>query len=136
AGMRAVMELALADAGLSARDVGYVNAHGTGTELGDIAESAATAAVFGDAVPVSSLKGHLGHTLGACGALEAWLTIEMLREGWLAPTLNLDERDPRCAALDYVQAKPRDHTAEYVISNNFAFGGVNTSLIFRRWPAG
>jgi 3-oxoacyl-[acyl-carrier-protein] synthase II len=134
-GMRVVMELALADAGLSARDIGYVNAHGTGTELGDIAESAATAAVFADAVPVSSLKGHLGHTLGACGALEAWLTIEMSREGWLAPTLNLENPDPRCADLDYVQAKPRDHETDYIMSNNFAFGGVNTSLIFRRWPA-
>jgi 3-oxoacyl-[acyl-carrier-protein] synthase II len=132
-GMKAVMELALADAGLKARDVGYVNAHGTGTELGDIAESLATARVFGNGVPVSSLKGHIGHTLGACGALEAWMTIRMLREGWVAPTLNLEQPDPRCADLDYVRGKARHHAVEYFVSNNFAFGGVNTSLIFRRW---
>lgn len=84
-------------------------------------------------MPISSLKSYLGHTLGACGALEAWLTIEMLREGWVAPTLNLDKVDPRCAELDYVRDGSRELAAEYVMSNNFAFGGVNTSLIFRHW---
>jgi 3-oxoacyl-[acyl-carrier-protein] synthase II len=133
-GMRGVMELALADAGLAPSAIGYVNAHGTGTELGDVAESQATARVFGRGVPVSSLKGHLGHTLGACGALEAWMAIQMAREGWVAPTLNLDDVDPRCGDLDYVQGEPRPLAPEYVMSNNFAFGGVNTSLIFRLWP--
>ncbi len=133
AGMRTVMEQALADAGLHPSDIGYVNAHATGTEVGDAAESCATAAVFGTGVPISSLKGHLGHTLGACGAIEAWLTIEMAREGWVTPTLNLEKPDPQCADLDYVRGEPREHAAEYVMSNNFAFGGVNTSLIFRRW---
>ena len=87
---------------------------------------------FGGEVPVSSLKGHLGHTLGACGALEAWLTLEMMREGWLAPTRNLDVVDPRCARLDHVMAEARPLEASCVMSNNFAFGGINTSLLFRR----
>jgi 3-oxoacyl-[acyl-carrier-protein] synthase II len=132
-GMKAVMELALADAGLKADDIGYVNAHGTGTELGDIAESLATACVFGRGVPVSSFKGHTGHTLGACGALEVWMAIQMLREGWVAPTLNLEQPDPRCADLDYIRNKPRLKRVGYFMSNNFAFGGINTSLIFRPW---
>jgi 3-oxoacyl-[acyl-carrier-protein] synthase II len=133
-GMERVMRLALKDAGLEPSDVDYVNAHGTATEVGDIAESQATYAVFGESVPVSTLKGHLGHTLGACGALEAWMSLEMLREGWVAPTLNLQRLDGRCAPLDYVRDRPRALTAEIVMSNNFAFGGVNTSLLFRRWP--
>jgi 3-oxoacyl-[acyl-carrier-protein] synthase II len=116
-----------------AEDVGYVNAHGTATEAGDIAESVATHRVFGDRAPISSLKSYLGHTLGAGGALEAWITIMMLREGWLVPTLNLDDPDPRCAPLDYVRDAPRAVDVEHAMSNNFAFGGVNTSLIFRRW---
>ncbi len=132
-GMKRVMEEALRDAAIGPDDVDYVNAHGTATEAGDIAESLATSAVFGDRVPISSLKSYLGHTLGACGALEAWITIEMLREAWFAPTLNLDEVDPRCGALDYIRSGPRLLRADHVMSNNFAFGGVNTSLVFRRW---
>ncbi|MEM7408738.1 MAG: beta-ketoacyl-ACP synthase [Myxococcota bacterium] len=132
-GMERVMRLALEDAELDPADIDYVNAHGTGTEVGDIAESDATHRVFGPEVPVSTLKGHMGHTLGACGALEAWMTLEMLREGWVAPTLNLEARDERCAPLDYVTRAPRPLEMETVVSNNFAFGGVNTSLVFRRW---
>jgi 3-oxoacyl-[acyl-carrier-protein] synthase II len=132
-GMRRVMELALADAELAPGDVDYVNAHGTATEAGDIAESAATHQLFGDAVPVSTLKGHLGHTLGACGAIEAWLTIGMAREGWVAPNKNLDAVDPRCAPLDYVRDVPRALPVRIAMSNNFAFGGVNTSLVLRPW---
>ena len=128
------MRLALEDAELDPSAVDYVNAHGTGTEIGDIAESRATHAVFGEKVPVSTLKGHMGHTLGACGALEAWMTLEMLREGWVAPTLNLARVDERCAPLDYVRDAPRELDAEIAVSNNFAFGGVNTSLVFRLWP--
>jgi 3-oxoacyl-[acyl-carrier-protein] synthase II len=132
-GMQRVIELALADADLRAADIDYVNAHGTATRLGDVAESLATHRVFGSRVPVSSLKGHFGHTLGACGAIEAWLTIHMMREGWVAPTLNLEEVDPECAPLDYVRTAPRDLRIDRAMTNNFAFGGVNTSLIFRRW---
>ncbi len=132
-GMQKVMELALREALLTPSDIGYVNAHGTATEAGDIAESIATQRVFGSGVPISSLKSYLGHTLGACGALEAWATILMMREGWFAPTLNLDDVDPRCAELDYIRQDRRAIDTRRVMSNNFAFGGVNTSLIFSRW---
>jgi 3-oxoacyl-[acyl-carrier-protein] synthase II len=103
--------------------------------LGDIAETQATARLFGKRMPISSLKSYMGHTLGACGALEAWISIEMLREGWFAPTLNLKNVDKRCGGLDYIRGKPRPLKVDYVMSNNFAFGGVNTSLIFRRWKS-
>ena len=130
--MRIVMELALEDAGLAPGTIGYVNGHGTATEYGDIAETRATAAVFGR-VPLSSQKSYLGHTLGACGALEAWFAIEMMKAGWFAPTLNLDNIDPRCGALDYIVGAGRELQTHYVMNNNFAFGGVNTSMIFKRW---
>lgn len=131
--MAQAMRLALDDAGLDAGAIGYVNAHGTATDHGDVAESQATAAVFGPRMPISSLKSYMGHTLGACGALEAWLTVQMMREGWFAPTINLDTLDPRCAELDYITGTGRALDVEYVMNNNFAFGGINTSLIFKRW---
>jgi 3-oxoacyl-[acyl-carrier-protein] synthase II len=130
--MRIAMELALEDAGLAPAAIGYVNAHGTGTQHGDVAETAATNAVFGARMPISSLKSYMGHTLGACGALEALISIRMMREGWFAPTINLDEIDPECGALDYIRGEGRRLNCEYVMSNNFAFGGINTSLIFKR----
>ena len=130
--MAQCLRLALEDAGLAASVVGYVNGHGTATEHGDIAETRATAAVFGRPVPVSSLKSYVGHTLGACGALEAWLSIEMMNHDWYAPTINLDTPDPRCGELDYIQGNGRSMQNEFVMSNNFAFGGINTSLVFRR----
>ena len=130
--MRAVIELALADARLDGAAIGYVNGHGTATEHGDIAESRATAAALTRAVPISSQKSYFGHTLGACGAIEAWLTILMMNTGWFAPTLNLENPDPRCGALDYITGEGRRLDVEYAMSNNFAFGGINTSLIFRR----
>jgi 3-oxoacyl-[acyl-carrier-protein] synthase II len=130
--MRRVIELALHDAALPASAVGYVNGHGTATEHGDIAESRATAAAFGRAVPISSQKSYLGHTLGACGAIEAWLTIAMMNARWFAPTLNLTDPDPRCGELDYIRGEGRTLEVEYAMSNNFAFGGLNTSLLFRR----
>jgi 3-oxoacyl-[acyl-carrier-protein] synthase II len=133
AGMQGAMELALADAGIEASLVDYVCAHGTATELGDIAETTASERVYGSSMPISSLKSYFGHTLGACGAIEAWLSIEMMREGWFAPTLHLANVDPRCGRLDYLRGEPREIEARYVASNNFAFGGVNTSLVFRRW---
>jgi len=133
--MAMAMRLALDDAGLPPAAIGYVNAHGTATDHGDVAESKATAEVFGPRMPISSLKSYMGHTLGACGALEAWLTIEMMRNDWFAPTLNLQQLDPRCAELDYITDQGRVLQTEYVMSNNFAFGGINTSLIFRRWAA-
>jgi 3-oxoacyl-[acyl-carrier-protein] synthase II len=131
--MQIAMELALADAQLPPSAIGYVNAHGTGTQHGDVAESQATRSIFRERVPVSSLKSYMGHTLGACGALEAWMTIEMMRADWFAPTINLSQVDPECAELDYIVREGRELQCEYVMSNNFAFGGINTSLIFRRW---
>nr|WP_232056850.1 beta-ketoacyl-ACP synthase [Methylomonas rhizoryzae] len=131
--MQVVMRQALADAGLAPAQIGYVSAHGTATEQGDIAESQATFAVFGGQTPISTLKGYTGHTLGACGALEAMVAIEMLREGWFHGNLNLDDPDPRCAPLDYLTGNGRAIDTDYLISNNFAFGGINTSLVLRRW---
>ncbi|HKV96167.1 MAG TPA: beta-ketoacyl-ACP synthase [Gammaproteobacteria bacterium] len=131
--MAVVMQLALEDAGLTPQAIGYVNAHAAATERGDIAESFATHQVFGKRMPVSSLKSYFGHTLGACGSLEAWLSIEMMRANWFAPTINLDNVDSECAELDYLTGDGRNFSAEYIMSNNFAFGGINTSLIFRRW---
>lgn len=133
--MSAAMQLALTSAQVSAAEVGYVNAHGTATDQGDVAESLATMEALGANVPISSLKSYMGHTLGACGALEAWMTIEMMREGWFAPTLNLQTPDPRCAALAYIMGDGLALQTDVVMSNNFAFGGINTSLIFRRWKA-
>jgi len=130
--MQRAMELALEDAGLPATAIGYVNAHATATEHGDIAETQATWRLFGARAPVSSFKGHIGHTLGACGAIEGWWTIEMMNSGWFAPTLNLENVDPRCGELDYIRGAGRRLDTEYVLKNNFAFGGINTSLVFRR----
>lgn len=130
--MAVAMRLALADAGLAPEAIGYVSAHGTATDRGDIAESQATADVFGHAMPISSMKSYLGHSLGACGAIEAWWAIEMMRRGWFAPTLNLSAPDPACAELDHLAGEGRNIDTEYVVSNNFAFGGINTSLVLRR----
>ncbi|RQU69743.1 beta-ketoacyl-ACP synthase [Burkholderia cenocepacia] len=133
--MAVAMRVALRDAALDADAIAYVNAHGTSTDRGDVAESHATASVFGERMPISSLKSYVGHTLGACGALEAWWTIEMMKRNWYVPTLNLDTIDPACAPLDYIVGDARRIEAEFVMSNNFAFGGINTSLIFRRVAA-
>jgi 3-oxoacyl-[acyl-carrier-protein] synthase II len=130
--METAMRLALDDAQLPPQAIGYVNAHGTATERGDIAESQATQNLYGKHVPISSFKGNLGHTLGACGAIESWFTVEMLRKDWYAPTLNLHNIDPRCGELDYIVGEGRKLQCEYAMNNNFAFGGINTSLIFRR----
>lgn len=132
ASMQGAMQLALRDAKLDAQAIGYVSAHGTATELGDIAESHATAAVFGNNIPISAMKSYTGHTLGACGAIEAWAAIQMMNAGWFHATANLDQVDPRCAGLDYIQGGVRLLECEYLMSNNFAFGGINTSLIFKR----
>lgn len=126
------MQMALGDAGIEASDIDYVSAHGTATDNGDISEAKATLAALGS-VPIASMKGHVGHTLGACGSLEAWASLNMLADGWLAPTLNLDTIDSECAGLDYVCDAGRHVDANVVMSNNFAFGGINTSLVLRRW---
>jgi 3-oxoacyl-[acyl-carrier-protein] synthase II len=128
--MRGAMELALEAGKVRPSDVDYVNMHGTGTEIGDICESKATESLFGRAVPASTQKSYTGHTLGACGAMELVFSMVMMKDGFLAANRNLDEVDPRCGKLGYVRettaAKPR-----LVMTNNFAFGGVNTSILVR-----
>jgi 3-oxoacyl-[acyl-carrier-protein] synthase II len=131
--MEVALRLALESGGISPADIDYVDGHGTATTHGDIAESWATYNCFGRAVPLSSQKCYTGHTLGACGAIEAWLAIRMMNLGWFAPNINLDNVDPACAPLDYIVGEGRAIDARHVMSNNFAFGGINTSLIFRRW---
>ncbi|PCN60092.1 beta-ketoacyl-ACP synthase [Acinetobacter sp. YT-02] len=126
------MGLALKDAHVSAEDIDYVCAHGTSTDQGDIAETQATLRILGKK-PISSLKSYFGHTLGACGAIEAWLSIEMMQREQFIPTLNLDSVDPSCAELDYIRGEIRNMPAEIIMSNNFAFGGINTSLIFKNF---
>lgn len=130
--MAGALRLALQDAGLPPDAIGFVSGHGTATEWGDLAETKATSDVLGTEAPIHSLKGHFGHSLGACGAIEAWLGIEMMREGWFCPTANLAAVDERCAPLDYVIGEPRGLQPEYLMSNNFAFGGINTSLVIRQ----
>jgi 3-oxoacyl-[acyl-carrier-protein] synthase II len=132
--MGITMQLALKDAGLSGDAVAWVNAHGTATEHGDIAESHATRETFGRAIPITSLKSYLGHTLGACGAIEAWLGIEMTRKGWVAPTLNLENVDERCADLSYILAPGHTPSGSIFMNNNFAFGGINTSMVLECNP--
>lgn len=131
--MRQAMQLALDDAELKPHAIGYVNGHGTATEQGDIAETLATSSLFGEQMPISSQKSFFGHTLGACGALESWFSIEMMNRGQYVPTLNLDQVDSRCGQLDYLRGTFRQMNNDHVMNNNFAFGGVNTSLIFKRW---
>lgn len=129
--MADTIRFALEDAALGPEAIDWVNAHGTATEHGDIAETHATREVFQRALPIASLKSYFGHTLGACGSIEAWMGIQMAREGWVAPTLNLRNPDPRCADLDYVQGAPRALVGRTFLSNNFAFGGINTALVLR-----
>ena len=130
--MQKALHLALHDAALSPDAIGFVSGHGTATEWGDIAETQATHNVLGANIPIHSLKGHFGHSLGACGSIEAWLSIEMMRGKWFCPTANLSTVDERCAALDYIMGQPRSLDIEFLMSNNFAFGGINTSLILKR----
>jgi len=129
--MEVAMRGALDDAKLSPSAIGYVNAHGTSTAQGDVAESQATHRVFGNQMPISSLKSYMGHTLGACGVLEAWMSIHMMKEQWFAPTVNLHEVDPACGELDYIQHQPKTIDTEHIMTNNFAFGGINTSLVIK-----
>ena len=128
--MKEAMRLALKDANLSPEQIGYINAHATATKQGDIAESIATNELFGEKTAISSLKSYLGHTLGACGALESFLSIMMMKQGRFYPNLNLNSLDSQCANLNYLRDITEIET-EFVMNNNFAFGGVNTSLIFK-----
>lgn len=130
--MGRALDLALKCANISPDEIGYINAHGTATIQGDIAETNATEEIFNRKVPISSTKSYTGHTLGACGAIEAILSIEMMNKGWFHPTLNLNEVDEECGKLDYIQKQGREIKTNYIMSNNFAFGGINSSLIFKK----
>ncbi|MGN0901934.1 MAG: beta-ketoacyl-ACP synthase [Succinivibrio sp.] len=120
------------NAGLSPSDIGYISAHGTGTARGDVAESSATFNVFGSKPYISTLKSYFGHTLGACGAVEAIFAVNMMNEGWFNPNLNLKNVDPECGDLNYIKDDILNLDVEFIQSNNFAFGGINTSLIIKR----
>ena len=130
------MQMAFGDAGISADEVGYVNAHGTSTPLGDPAETRVLKLALGEekayATPVSSTKGATGHTLGAAGAIEAIFTIFALQRGLLPPTINYETADPTCD-LDYIPNQARPAEIEIGVSNSFGFGGHNACVVFRRW---
>ncbi|MCG8571843.1 MAG: beta-ketoacyl-ACP synthase [Spirochaetes bacterium] len=130
-GMVATMKAALADAQLNHDSVDYVNAHATATDTGDVAESQATIEVFPQQPPISATKSFTGHTLGACGAHELIYSLMMLEDQKIYPTLNLEKLDPRCEGINpitEIQEKP----LEVILSNNFAFGGINTSLLLKK----
>lgn len=131
--MKIAMAEALEQAGLQPEQIGYVSMHGTGTLNGDIAETQATRSIFTTPVPASTLKSYTGHTLGACGALESMVSIMMMREGWFHPNLNLVTPDSQCDGIDFITGSGRSLDTDYVMNNNFAFGGINSSLIFRKW---
>ena len=129
--MTKVMQLALDDAKLEPLDIDYVSGHGTATIHGDIAESNATQKIMGSKIPFSSLKSYIGHSLGASASLEAYVGIHLMQEGWLHGNLNLDHVDDKCGRLNYIQSDGIECEINHFMSNNFAFGGINTSLIFK-----
>jgi 3-oxoacyl-[acyl-carrier-protein] synthase II len=132
-GAAAAMQNAITDAGIAANEVGYINAHGTSTPAGDVAESRAIETVLGHSVSVSSTKSMTGHLLGAAGGIEAIFTIKALQQQVLPPTINLDNPDPNCN-LDYVPHTARQvANLNFAISNSFGFGGTNGSLLFAKW---
>ncbi len=131
-GAAAAMQQALTDAGLNASDIDYINAHGTSTEAGDLAESLAIQSVFGASasdLAVSSTKSMIGHLLGAAGSVEAILTVLALRDNVAPPTINLDNPSPGCD-LNYVPHRAQERPIRHALSNSFGFGGTNGSLIF------
>ena len=132
------MTMALADAGVDPSEVGYINAHGTSTPLGDAAETRVIKLALGEEkarqTPISSTKGATGHCLGAAGAVEAIFSLLAIRDGVLPPTINLETPDPTCD-LDYVPNEARRAEVRTAVSNSFGFGGHNACVVFRRWPA-
>lgn len=137
-GAAKAMELAIKDANISPKDVGYINAHGTSTTLGDVAESKAIARVFGDLetnkdLKVSSTKSMHGHMLGATGAAESIVCLKVMLEGIIPPTINLDNQDEEVANLNYVPNKAIKADINYALTNSFGFGGHNASLLFKKY---
>lgn len=134
AGAAQCMATALSDAAINADEVDYINAHGTSTQVGDLAEIAAVNSVFGEhakSLMMSSTKSMTGHMLGAAGGIEAIASVLAIRDGVVPPTINLDEQDPACAGIDLVPHHARDKAIKVALSNSFGFGGTNGSLVFR-----
>jgi 3-oxoacyl-[acyl-carrier-protein] synthase II len=134
-GAARAMQRALRSAGIAPERVGYINAHGTATPVGDVAETRAIRSVFGDhadRLAVSSTKSMLGHALGGSAAIEAGVSVFALRDGVMPPTINLTDPDPECD-LDYVPGQARKAELDVVLSNSFGFGGANTTLVLKRF---
>jgi 3-oxoacyl-[acyl-carrier-protein] synthase II len=129
-GITTTLRLALADASIAADEVDYISAHATATKMGDIIESQAIESVYGDKPFVTGLKSYTGHTMGTCGVIELIMTLYMMEEGFIAPTLNLEEVDPRCGNVRHTPGLTRTKTKIAGVQN-FAFGGVNTCLLVR-----
>jgi len=130
-GMKACIREAIRDAGLSPWEIDYISAHATATVQGDQAEAEAIREIFGDQIPVSSLKGYIGHTLGASGVIELAASLEMMARGVIYPTLNLENIDPKCGGIMHVQ-KPLKKEIKTILKNSFAFGGINASLVCKK----
>ena len=138
AGASKAMELAVKNANIEPKEVGYINAHGTSTHLGDIAESQAIAKLFGDLdtnknLKVSSTKSMHGHMIGATGAAESIVCVKVLKEGIIPPTINLENQDPEVANLNYVPNKALKSDVDYALTNSFGFGGQNASVVFKKY---
>ncbi len=134
-GARLAMECAIKDAGIEPSQIGYINAHGTSTHVGDISELRAVKAIFGDSPEhtcMSSTKSMTGHLLGAAGAIEAVITVMALKEQICPPTINLDNPDPEVGNFNLVPNKAQEHSFEYALTNSFGFGGTNGSLLFKK----
>jgi 3-oxoacyl-[acyl-carrier-protein] synthase II len=131
-GMARVIQGALQEAKINAEQLDYINAHAIATEIGDRIESRAVHRVVGETVPISSTKGFTGHTLGACGSLEVVFCLAMMQNQFLASTRNLETLDPLCAPLNYLIGSAREANPCVVMSNNFAFAGLNTSIVLRK----
>jgi len=132
AGISETLRLGLEDAALRADDVDFVSAHATGTKMGDVIEAQAIHAVYGDGPFVTGLKGYMGHTMGSCGVIETILTLYMMQDGFIAPTLNLEESDERCAMIRHT-LHLQEQPIRFASIQNFAFGGVNTNLLIKRF---
>ena len=127
-----MIQEAVNNAGISAEEVDFVSAHATATKVGDIVESQAISEVYGMAPYVTGLKGYIGHTMGACGAIESYMTLAMMRRGVIVPTLHLNEVDERCAPINHT-GEVREVPLNIAAVQNFAFGGVDTSIVYKRF---
>jgi len=134
-GITSAIQMGLDNAALNADEVDFISAHATATKMGDVTEAQSIAAIYGDGPAVTGLKGYMGHTMGSCGAIETILTLYMMSAGFIAPTLNLEEVDERCAMLRHV-TKLREAPMRIAAVQNFAFGGVNTSLFIKQFANG